>query len=269
MRRPSQPISDPFRRMRETDLFVLDMDGTIYLGDRVFPEALSFVSSAREVGKRVLFFTNNASRDPMTYVDRLNGMGFPVTRKDVVTSGDVTTAFLRLHHPGEPVYLVGTEALKKQFLEDGIPLSEEAKIVVVSFDTELVYEKLRIAVNLIRNGALFYSTHPDFVCPVPDGVLPDSGCLCAAVTACTGVAPRYFGKPNCETADMISVLYGVPKERTAVVGDRLYTDIALGKNNGLLSILVLTGETSEADLTDENRPDVVLRDIGEIVPYLS
>ena len=258
-----------FRRLSDTELFILDMDGTIYLGDRVFPEALGFVHEAREKGKRVLFFTNNASRDPETYVTRLNGMGFGVTRKDVVTSGDVTAAYLHLHHPGEPVYLVGTEALQKQFREENIPLSEDAKIVVVSFDTELVYEKLRIAVNLIRNGAVFYSTHPDYVCPVPDGVLPDSGCLCAAVTACTGVQPRYFGKPYRETAEMIEHLYGIPKERSAVVGDRLYTDIALGKNNGMLSVLVLTGETSEADLTEANRPDIVLDHIGQIVPYLN
>ncbi|MBP5230638.1 MAG: HAD family hydrolase, partial [Clostridia bacterium] len=150
-------------RLRRTELFVLDMDGTIYLGDRVFPEALAFVSEARRNGRRVLFFTNNASRDPATYVDRLNGMGFSVSRKDIVTSGDVTAAYLNLHHPGEPVYLVGTEALAKQFQEEGIRLSGQAGIVVVSFDLELTYEKLRVAVNLIRNGAIFYSTHPDFV----------------------------------------------------------------------------------------------------------
>ncbi len=262
------PAEGAIERLRETDLFVLDMDGTIYLGDRVFPEAIAFVRGARERGKRVLFFTNNASRDPETYVSRLNRMDFGVSRKDVVTSGDVTTAYLKLHHPDENVYLVGTEALRRQFLEEGVPLSEDAKIVVVSFDTELVYEKLRIAVNLIRNGAVFYSTHPDYVCPVPDGVLPDSGALCAAVSACTGVTPRYFGKPYRETADMISLLYGVPKEKTAVVGDRLYTDIALGKRNGLLSVLVLTGETAVSDLTEENRPDIVLDDIGRILPYL-
>ena len=257
-----------FDRLRKTKLFVLDMDGTIYLGDRVFPEALAFVKEARERGRQILFFTNNASRDPQTYVDRLNGMGFPVTRKDIVTSADVTIAYLKLHHPGEPVYLVGTKALEKQFTEEGIPLSEDAKIVMVSFDLELTYEKLRVAVNLIRNGAVFYSTHPDFVCPVPDGVLPDSGCLCAAVTACTGIEPRYFGKPYRETADMIEYLYGVPKDRIAVVGDRLYTDIALGKRNGLLSVLVLTGETAVSDLTDENRADIVFDDIGQIIPYL-
>ena len=257
-----------FDRLRKTRLFVLDMDGTIYLGDRVFPEALAFVKEARERGRQILFFTNNASRDPQTYVDRLNGMGFPVTRKDIVTSADVTIAYLKLHHPGEPVYLVGTKALEKQFTEEGIPLSENAKIVMVPFDLELTYEKLRIAVNLIRNGAIFYSTHPDFVCPVPDGVLPDSGCLCAAVTACTAIEPRYFGKPYRETADMIEYLYGVPKDRIAVVGDRLYTDIALGKRNGLLSVLVLTGETAVSDLTDENRADIVFDDIGQIIPYL-
>lgn len=245
------------------------MDGTIYLGDQVFPEALRFYKEAREKGRRVIFFTNNASRDPQTYVDRLNGMGFPCTRKDVVTSGDVTTAYLKLHHPNEPVYLVGTPALEKQFRAEGIELSEHAKIVVSSFDLSLTYEKLRIAVNLIRNGAIFYSTHPDFVCPAVGEVLPDSGAICAAITACTGVQPRYFGKPHQETADMISYLFQTAKDKTAVVGDRLYTDIALGKNNGLLSVLVLTGESTMDDVNAENHPDIILDNIGQILDYLS
>lgn len=263
--------------LKNIRLFVLDMDGTIYLGDRVFPEALRFVEQIRAMGRRVLFFTNNASRNPDVYVKRLNGMGFAASREDILTSGDVTAAYLKLHHPGASVYLVGTPALEDSFRAEGIRLTnreggkptERADIVVASFDTTLTYEKLDIACNLIRTGATFYSTHPDFVCPVEGGVQPDSGAICALLTACTGVKPRFFGKPEKETAEMIAHLYGVPAEQTAVVGDRLYTDIALGKNNGLLSILVLTGETAREDVNDANKPDVILDHIGKILDYIS
>ena len=264
-------------RLKDIDLFVLDMDGTIYLGEEVFPEALRFVKEARKMGKRVIFFTNNASRNPQIYVERLNRMGFAAAREDILSSGDVTIEYLKLHHPGVPVYLVGTPALEEMFREEGIPLTngsdrktaETAKIVVSSFDTTLTYEKLDIACNLIRSGAIFYSTHPDFVCPMEgNAVLPDSGAICALLTACTGVTPKYFGKPERETAVMLEHLFAVPPERTAIVGDRLYTDIALGKNNGLLSVLVLTGETAAEDINEENAPDITLDHIGQILDAL-
>ncbi len=263
--------------LRDVRLFVLDMDGTIYLGNRVFPEALRFVERVRAAGRRVLFFTNNSSRSPDVYVRRLRRMGFSAAREDVMTSGDVTTAYLNLHHPGEPVYLVGTPALEKAFRADGIRLVNRpdgtfptgpVAIVVVSFDTTLTYKKMHIACNLIRNGAKFYATHPDLVCPIEGGVQPDCGSICALLTACTGVTPRYFGKPARETAEMITRLCAVPPEQIAVVGDRLYTDIALGKNNGLLSVLVLTGETARSDVTPSNAPDVILNNIGEILDDL-
>lgn len=271
-------MENKLNKLNNIELFVLDMDGTIYLGEQVFPEALRFVKEARERGKRVIFFTNNASRNPDIYVERLNCMGFGASREDIVTSGDVTAAYLKLHHPNVPVYLVGTPALEDAFRAEGICLTngdsraaaETAEIVVASFDTTLVYEKLDIACNLIRKGAKFYSTHPDFVCPMEGGaILPDSGAICALITACTNVQPKYFGKPERETALMLEHLFQIPPEKTAIVGDRLYTDIALGKKNGLLSILVLTGETAIEDVNDENRADIILDHIGQILDHLN
>ncbi len=269
-------LESKLRQLKQIELFVLDMDGTIYLGERVFPEALRFVKEARERGRRVIFFTNNASRNPAIYVERLNRMGFPATREDIVTSGDVTAAYLKLHHPNTPVYLVGTQALEDAFRAEGIHLTnragqapaEQAEIVVVSFDTTVTYEKLETACNLLLKGAKFYSTHPDLVCPMEGGVMPDSGALCALLTACTNRKPKYFGKPEHETAAMIEHLFHIPPEKTAIVGDRLYTDIALGKNNGLLSVLVLTGESKPEDVNDNNRPDIMLNNIGQILDYL-
>lgn len=253
--------------LKNIELFVLDMDGTIYLGDRILPNAIEFVKTARETGRKVVFFTNNASKNPNNYVDKLNRMGFGATRSDVVTAGDVTIEYLKRNRSGESVYLVGTPALEQSFIEAGITLSKDANIVVSSFDTTLTYEKLVIACNLIRNGADFYCTHPDFNCPTENGFIPDSGAIAALITASTGATPKYFGKPHKETADMISELFGVSFDKTAIVGDRLYTDIALGKNNGLMSVLVLTGETKIEDVNEDNAPDIILDGIGEILKY--
>ena len=253
--------------LKNIKLFVLDMDGTIYLGEKILPGAIEFVKTARETGRKVVFFTNNASKNPMNYVDKLNRMGFGATRSDIVTAGDVTIEYLKRNHPNEPVYLVGTPALEQSFIESGITLSEKANIVVSSFDTTLTYEKLVIACDLIRNGAIFYCTHPDFNCPTENGFIPDSGAIAALITASTNVEPKYFGKPHKETADMISELFGVPFCETAIVGDRLYTDIALGKKHGVTAILVLTGETQPQDVeaaAPAQRPDMTFASLAEV-----
>lgn len=254
--------------LKRTKLFVLDMDGTIYLGDNVFDHALRFVHTVREHGIRVAYFTNNASRSPEIYYDRLRRMGFDPHDGDIVTSGDITIDYLKKHHPGESVYLVGTKALEESFIKAGIELSEKAGIVVSSFDTSLTYEKLVIACDLIRGGAVFYSTHPDFNCPTADGFIPDSGAICALITASTGKTPKYFGKPYRETAEGISTRFGVPLSETAIVGDRIYTDIALGRNNGLTSILVLTGETSIGEVNETNAPTIIVDKIGDLLGEL-
>lgn len=263
--------NDAKMRIDAVGLFVLDMDGTLYLGDRVLDGAVAFCRRILESGRKLIYFTNNASRAPEDYVERLSGMGFPCKRENVVTSGDVACAYLNKFRKGESVYLLGTPSLKKSFRENGIRLSENAGIVVVSFDKTLTYAKLERACTLIRRGASFYSTHPDINCPTADGFVPDSGALCAAVSLSTGVKPKYFGKPYAETAEMIALLSGVGSEDTAVVGDRLYTDIALGKRNGLLSILVMSGETTKETLAKakaDETPDLVFPSVKDILPLL-
>ena len=254
--------------LREKELFVLDMDGTIYLGERVFPDAVEFVKKAKECGKKIVYFTNNASKNPDIYYKKLRRMGFDANPSEIITSGDVTAEYLKKNCANEPVFLVGTPALEDSFASRGISISDNANIVVSSFDTTLTYKKLETACNLIRNGARFLSTHPDFNCPTEEGFIPDSGAICALITASTGIKPRYFGKPYKETADFLSAVSGVPLEKTAIVGDRLYTDIALGKNNGITSILVLTGETEETDITPDNRPDFCFAKIGDLMQFL-
>ena len=253
--------------LEDKQLFILDMDGTVYLGDQLFPETLPFLKRITDAGKDYLFFTNNASRSPETYVKRLSSMGIPVTPRQILTSGDVTVHFLKTQRAGKSVYLVGTEDLIQSFIKEGIPLTEEdPDIVLVSFDLSLTYDKLEKACRFIRNGAEFLSTHPDLNCPVPGGFIPDSGAICALVTASTGVEPRYFGKPYPETLQMLMDTTGCKKEDMVVIGDRLYTEIAMGVNHGVDAVLVLSGETSLHDLdVSDIKPDYVVSNIGDLL----
>lgn len=253
--------------LEDKQLFILDMDGTVYLGDELFPETLPFLSRIRSAGKRYLFFTNNASRSPETYVTRLSNMGIPVTREDILTSGDVTLHFLKTQRPGQSVYIVGTQDLIQSFESEGIILNDQdPDIVLVSFDTTLTYDKLEKACRFIREGAEFLSTHPDLNCPVQGGFIPDSGAICALVTASTGVEPRYFGKPYPETLNMLMDTTGCSKEEMVVIGDRLYTEIAMGVQNGVDAVLVLSGETSQEDADQSPiKPDFIVDSIGDLL----
>lgn len=254
--------------LTDKELFVFDMDGTIYLGDIVFQKAVHLIKRLRAEGRKVLFFTNNASHSPEFYAKKLVRLGFEPQEGEIMTSGDVTVEFLKKERAGKRVYLVGTPDLEDSFKRAGIPLSDGADpksgdIVVTSFDTTLTYEKLSRACRLIMNGSEYLSTHPDFNCPTEDGFIPDSGAISAFVTASTGATPRYFGKPYSDTMDMICSATGAEKSKAAVVGDRLYTDIAIGKRSGVTAILVLTGETKLSDLEgldEKTLPDIVLDD---------
>ena len=249
-------------------LYVFDMDGTIYLGENVFPFAVTYIKRLREEGKRVLFFTNNASKSPEFYIKRLSHMGFEPREDEILTSGDVTVRFLKEKRAGKSVYLLGTKLLYKSFEEAGITLLDNADIVVSSFDTELTYEKLERACTLIRGGAEYLCTHPDFNCPTETGFIPDSGAIAAAITASTGVKPRFFGKPYADTAQMIFSYTGIGAEDACIFGDRLYTDIALGKNSGMTAVLVLSGETKKSELallSPDQMPDIVLNSIEDLL----
>lgn len=255
----------------EKKLYIFDMDGTIYLGDRVFDFAVRFIKQLRAIGKKVLFFTNNASHTCDFYYQKLTRLGFDPTREEIMTSGDVTIAFLKRHRRGKSVYLVGTDELMHEFEAHGIPpLPSDTKacdIVITSFDTSLTYEKLNAACRLIRGGAEYLSTHPDFNCPTEDGFIPDSGAIAAFVTAATGKTPTYFGKPYRETLEMIEETLGIPREDICLFGDRLYTDIALGKRHGVCSVLVLTGETTKEDVAlanNEDKPDYLFASLEDV-----
>ena len=271
VRRMEENMTNKQDILRNIELFVLDMDGTFYLGDRILPGSAAFLEAVRRTGRRYLFFTNNSSRDPQDYMEKLAAMGCPITRSQIMTSGDVTIRFLQTQYPGKRVWLAGTPSLERSFREAGISLVNDdpaetvPDIVVVGFDTTLTYRKLSDACTYIRNGALFLATHPDINCPTETGFIPDCGSFCAAITLSTGVKPRYLGKPYPETVDMVLDRTGCRREKTAFVGDRLYTDTAAGVNNGAHGILVLTGESSVDDIRPgENEPDAVFSSLGEM-----
>lgn len=254
------------KSLAQKKLWILDMDGTVYLGNQLFPETLPFLQRIRESGASYLFFTNNASRAKDTYVTRLNGMGIPAGPENILTSAETTIAFLKQHRPGKSVYVVGTPDLIRSFEDAGICVEEDAPIVVASFDTTLTYDKLEKACRYIREGAEFISTHPDFNCPIEGGFIPDSGAICALITASTGKLPRYFGKPYEDTLQIIEEFSGVSREDMVVVGDRLYTDIALGAKHGVASVLVLSGETTLEDLEGSDvQPSVIVQNVGELL----
>ena len=252
-------------------LYIFDMDGTIYLGNRVFPFAIRFIKNLRAAGKKVLFFTNNASHNDDFYVAKLARLGFEATRDEIMTAGDVTAEFLKRHRAGKSVYLVGTDELVSDFKSKGINLlngdEKSADIVITSFDTSLTYEKLNSACRFVRNGSEYLSTHPDFNCPVEDGFIPDSGAIAAFVTASTGKTPVHFGKPSAKTVEMICEATGFSVDEMCIFGDRLYTDIAVGKRHGVTAVLVLSGETTEADVDAAevaDKPDYVFGSLDDV-----
>jgi len=256
--------------LQSKKLFIFDMDGTIFLGGRPFHYAIRFIKRLRSEGRRILFFTNNASHSTEFYYEKLEKLGFEPQAGEIMTAGDVTAVYLSRHEQGKTVYLVGTPQLKTVFKNAGINLIGEreasADIVVTSFDTTLTYAKLESACRYIRNGAEFLCTHPDFNCPTEDGFIPDSGAIAALVTASTNVLPTYFGKPYAKTAEMISEFTQMSKSETCIFGDRLYTDIATGKQHGITAVLVLSGETKADDLratADEDYPDIVFESLAE------
>lgn len=264
-----------YTTLRSCELFLFDMDGTLYLGDDVYDGAIALMEDLPRLGKKYIYLTNNSSRAGTDYITRLRRLGFPCEAENVFTSGMATGQYLNQQYPGAKVYLAGTRAFYRELKSYGIELvnddlghteADTVDVVVQGFDTELVYEKLERACHFLRRGAAFIAANPDWVCPMPAGeVLPDCGSICALLTASSGVKPNYIGKPNRNMIDVISKMTGIPNERICAVGDRLYTDIAVAQNAGAVSVLVMSGETTEQMVKEaERQPDYILADVKEL-----
>lgn len=260
------------KQLHTIETYLLDLDGTFYLGDHLFPWSIPFVETMERLGKRFVFVTNNSSQNGNYYVEKIRKMGVDITPDQVFTAGQATIFYLKKYNYPKKLYLVGTPALEEEFTEAGFILTDQdPETIVLGFDMTLTYEKLRIACDFIRKGVPFIATHPDFNCPTPEGPIPDCGAMIALITASTGVEPKIIGKPYPQMVEALQAKYGLEDPHTvAMVGDRLYTDIAMGKAAGINSILVLSGETQREDLENsEIKPDFVLENLGEIAKALS
>ena len=247
------------------------MDGTIYLGKKLFPFTKTFLEALSNNGKKFIFLTNNSSKNASDYYEKLTGMGLRVDKSQIYTSGDATIEYLNTIKPGAKVYLMGTKNLCDDFERAGFSLVEvNPDFVVLGFDLTFTYQKLEKGSRFIRNKVPFIASHPDLNCPIEDNeMIPDCGALSTAFTAATGVKPKVIGKPNREMLDGLLNRTNIKKEELCLMGDRLMTDIKMGRNFGVFSILVLTGEAKMADLKNSDvAPDLVLEKNIDLLAYL-
>ncbi|HBO43061.1 MAG TPA: hydrolase [Planctomycetaceae bacterium] len=258
----------PSARLRSIRHVALDLDGTIYKDDVVFEGVNDFLATLRSLGIGYTFLTNNSSRSRHEYVARLRGLGIACDDENVFTSADATIVYMRKQIPDvRRIYLLGTPSLGEQFAEAGYVLcvgAEEPEAVVVGFDTTLDHRRLCQAAYWIAQGKPYVATHPDRICPTGEPtVLVDCGAICAAIAAATGRWPLAVpGKPDRLMLAGILASRGLRSDELAMVGDRLYTDMAMAAASGALGVLVLTGEaTAEQAAAMEQPPDLVVDDV--------
>ena len=253
-------------KLRDKRLFLLDMDGTIYIGDRLFDGVPEFLRHVRAMGGRYLFLTNNSSRGVEGYMEKLRRMGIETTRDDYLTSVDATVRYLRETLPEKTCYVFGTDSFLAQLDGAGIPVTrdrEQAEVLLCGFDTELTFQKLEDACILLNRGVPFVATNPDWVCPTWYGSVPDCGSVCRMLTTATGREPTVIGKPRPQMALLAMERTGFSPEQTVLLGDRLYTDVACGVNAGIDTVFVLSGEGTMADIdTYQIHPTWVYPDTG-------
>ena len=257
----------------QINLFFFDMDGTLYLGNQLFEFTKELLGQIKRAGKRYLFMTNNSSKSVADYVKKLEKLGIMAGEEDFITSSQATAYYLKLHYSDAKLYVCGTESLKEELRKEGFTITEvleEVDCIVMGFDTELTFKKLEDVSKMLCTRELPYiATNPDYVCPTEFGSVPDCGSVCDMIFNATGKRPVVIGKPTALMPELAMKKLGYQKEETAVVGDRIYTDIKSGLNAGITGILVMSGETTEEILEkSEDKPHVVLQDAGELLPYL-
>ena len=253
--------------------FLLDMDGTFYLGDRLIEGSLDFLSALERTGRTARFLTNNSSKSASVYTEKLHRMGVDDRYCDVITSGHAAAHYCLSRFPGKKCYLLGNPMLEAEMIKTGLTLThraDDADYVLVAFDTTLDYQKMCIVCDYIRNGLPYIATHPDFNCPTETGFIPDMGAIMAFIEASTSrKADVILGKPHRGIVDEALQRTGFALHEMAMVGDRLYTDVATGVNHGMTGILVLSGEASMDDVkTSSVKPDLIFGRLSDMIPYL-
>ena len=255
-------------------LYLFDMDGTLYLGSRLYDFTIELLQEIRRTGGKYLFSTNNSSKSVADYVKKLAGFGIEATREDFMTSSQATAYYLHKHHEGQRLYVCGTESLKEELRGEGFTVTsniDEVDCIVMGFDTELTFQKLHdVSYLLLTRPELPYiATNPDLVCPTEFGSVPDCGSVCGMIFNATSKRPVVIGKPSALMPELAMDKLGIPKEQTCVVGDRIYTDVKSGLNAGCVGILVMSGETTYEILEQSpDKPHLVLESAREILDVL-
>ncbi len=258
--------------IKEKKLFLLDMDGTIYLDNDLFDKVLDFLDYVKKSGGRYVFITNNSSKSVDKYIEKLKTLGIESNEEDFLTSVDATCIYLK-DKDYKKIYAFGTAAFKEQLKGFGLPITDELQddidCLCMGYDTELTFKKLEDACILLNRQIDYIATNPDWVCPTWYGFVPDCGSVSQMLFNATKRKPKFIGKPQPEMVYLAMKKFGFSKDETIVIGDRLYTDIACGKNAGVSSAFVLSGEGTMEDLkTSEVKPTYVFKDIKEILENL-
>ena len=250
---------------------LLDMDGVLWRGEQPIGDLPRLFQHIEALGLKVALVTNNATRAPAQYVDKLRRFGVTFPAERIFGSAQAAVAALRQRFPkGAGVYVVGEDGLAQTLTQAGYRLTEEgAQAVVVALDRGLTYEKLRRATLLIRSGALFIGTNPDRTYPTPEGLVPGAGAILAAIEAATDTAPWVVGKPAPLLFQLALERLGVQPAEALVVGDRLETDILGGQRAGCATALVLSGVTTEAQAKAADvQPDLITPDLAHLLAWL-
>ena len=254
-------------------LYLFDMDGTLYIGDDLFEFTPPLLRTIRERGADYLFMTNNSSKSVEDYVIKLRRLGIESVYDDFITSSQVSAYYLKKEHTGAKVYICGTESLKKEFEKSGFTVTaneDEAECILMGYDTELTFAKLESVSRMLSLRDIpYYATNPDLVCPTEYGFVPDCGSVCGMIYNATGKKPVVIGKPEPLMPLMAMEKKKAAPSETAVVGDRIYTDIKSGINAGAVTVLVMSGETDQKTLdASEDKPDIVLQSCADILRIL-
>ena len=254
--------------LKDKRLFLLDMDGTIYLDNHLFDGTVEFLEHVKEIGGRYIFLTNNSSKSVDKYIEKLGKLGIAACADDFFTSTDAAILSLKKvsHHK---IYAFGTTSFREQLRGAGLPITDKLEddidCLLCGFDTELSFQKLEDACILLGRGVDFYATNPDWVCPTWYGYVPDCGSVCEMLYRATQRRPKVIGKPQPDMALLAMEKTGFSKEETTIVGDRLYTDIACGVNAGISTVFVLSGEGVREDIEKYNiHPEYILQNIQEL-----
>ena len=257
--------------LKEIELFLLDMDGTIYLDDDVIPGAIEFIKKIRNQNKKYIFLTNNSSKSKEIYLNKLNRLGFYASSGNIFTSGMAMGLYLNKYYPNKSCYVMGTNALINELKNYNINIvSENPDIVIAGFDRELTTEKLEKACKFIDDGSLFLATNPDLVCPIANKrYVPDCGSMCKMIENATSKKPFYIGKPNPYMIDLLKEKYNIESNKICVIGDRLYTDIASGLNAHTKTICVLSGESTIDTINSSPiKPDYIFNSIKDLIDLI-